>query len=431
MSVEAARTVPAGRACGALVAGRRPGRAARSAVSRRRCDRCGGDAAAGPRGPGPARRPRRSTSSSSPPRPTRWRRYARRCSPSALAGARVLVVAGGETRQDSVAAALAALPDDVDVVLVHDAARAARADRAGRARVAAAVRAGRGAVVPGLPVHDTVKRVGRRTATAGATTLGPGPAARVQTPQGFVRAGARGRAHRCGRSRPHRDRRRRRWSRRLGVRVVVVAGSEEAFKVTRPLDLLLAEAVLAPPPGSRGRSVTGAAGRRRRRRAPARGRAADDGWPAWTGPDEPAGCAGHSDGDVVGARLLRRAAVGRRPRRPRRPVRHRPTAVGRRLRRRAARRGGQRRVRAARLRDRQRRASRSSASARGSGRVGPRPRRCCPPRAVPRCRWPRPRPTGSGLTGRGEGVAADGDSRRRSIAELRRSGMVTARTLAR
>ena len=66
----------------------------------------------------------------------------------------------------------------------------------------------------------------------------------VQTPQGFDRATLVKRA-RDGRRGRGRHRRRRAWSSGSASPVVVVPGHEEAFKVTRPLDLVLAEAVLA------------------------------------------------------------------------------------------------------------------------------------------------------------------------------------------
>src|SRR5436190_16533668 len=70
----------------------------------------------------------------------------------------VRVVAGGVERHDSVAAGLAVLPAELDVVLVHDAARATTPSSL-FAAVAAAVADGAPAVVPGLPVVDTIKQV--------------------------------------------------------------------------------------------------------------------------------------------------------------------------------------------------------------------------------------------------------------------------------
>jgi 2-C-methyl-D-erythritol 4-phosphate cytidylyltransferase len=154
--------------------------------------------------------------------------------------AEVRVVAGGPTRQASVARALQELPDDVDVVLVHDAARPLAPSELVDS-VAATVRAGTDAVVPALTMPDTVKQVdaaGRVEATLDRANLRA-----VQTPQGFRRdvleaahAAAQdgdGATDDAG------------LVERLGRTVLVVAGAEEAFKVTRPLDLLLAEAVLA------------------------------------------------------------------------------------------------------------------------------------------------------------------------------------------
>ncbi len=157
-----------------------------------------------------------------------------------LPGARVLVVAGGATRQSSVAAALAALPDDVDVVLVHDAARALAPVELVE-RVIAAVGDGVAAVVPGLPVHDTVRSVGP-DGTA-HETLDRDRLRIVQTPQGFVRTwleAAHTAAADAGRTATDDAA----LVEAIGGRVVVVDGSEEAFKVTTPLDLLLAQALL-------------------------------------------------------------------------------------------------------------------------------------------------------------------------------------------
>jgi 2-C-methyl-D-erythritol 4-phosphate cytidylyltransferase len=151
-----------------------------------------------------------------------------------------VVVAGGDTRQDSVARALLALPDDVDVVLVHDAARPLAPVSLVDA-VAAAVRSGADAVVPGLPVADTIKAVDEHgTVTA---TVDRGPLRAVQTPQGFRRR-LLAEAHAAGDpDAPATDDAG--LVEALGGTVLVVPGDEEAFKVTRPLDLVLAEAVLA------------------------------------------------------------------------------------------------------------------------------------------------------------------------------------------
>lgn len=151
----------------------------------------------------------------------------------------IRVVPGGDERQDSVRLGLAALPDDVDVVLVHDAARPLVPVETVEA-VVEAVRAGAYAVVPVLPLADTVKSVDPAT---GIVTGTPERALlrAVQTPQGFDRA-TLAKAHATVTAGVTDDAS---MVEQLGVPVVVVPGHEEAFKVTRPLDLVLAEAVLA------------------------------------------------------------------------------------------------------------------------------------------------------------------------------------------
>jgi 2-C-methyl-D-erythritol 4-phosphate cytidylyltransferase len=154
-------------------------------------------------------------------------------------GTRLLVVPGGAERADSVRAGLELVPvDGIDCILVHDAARAfVPADVV--ERVVAAVRGGAAAVVPAVPVTDTIKLVsatGEVVDTPDRSRL-----VAVQTPQGFDPAVLR-RAHAAGAAGATDDAM---LCERLGVTVVTVEGSEEAFKVTRPRDLLLAEALLA------------------------------------------------------------------------------------------------------------------------------------------------------------------------------------------
>ncbi|HEY0870957.1 MAG TPA: 2-C-methyl-D-erythritol 4-phosphate cytidylyltransferase [Acidothermaceae bacterium] len=159
-------------------------------------------------------------------------------------GADLLVVAGGEHRQESVARALEALPPEVDVVLVHDAARPLAPSELVDA-VAGAVLAGHSAVVPGLAMTDTVKRVVTDGQNDQQTEQVVETVQRVdlrciQTPQGFDRA-VLVKAHAAADGFATDDAG---LVERLGLPVVVVAGSAEAFKITRPIDLLLAEAVL-------------------------------------------------------------------------------------------------------------------------------------------------------------------------------------------
>ena len=160
------------------------------------------------------------------------------------------VVAGSShSRQASVAlglaAALAAVPR-ADVVVVHDAARALTPPEVTH-RVIAAVRAGHEAVVPALPVTDTVKEVGVSAAGQTEPVVATPRRTRlraVQTPQGF-RTDTLVAAHRAGAKRAGDEALAASDDAGLveacGGSVVVVAGDERAMKVTTPMDLALAE----------------------------------------------------------------------------------------------------------------------------------------------------------------------------------------------
>ncbi len=163
----------------------------------------------------------------------------------------VRVVVGGVTRQASVAAGLAALPAEHALVLVHDAARALAGPGLTR-RVVAALAAGHGAVVPGVPVTDTVKRV-EPAAGGGEVVVETAERAvlrAVQTPQGFRRELLE-RAHRAAADRA--DDEARAVSddaglvELLGEQVHLVAGEPRALKITTPTDLALAELLLSRP----------------------------------------------------------------------------------------------------------------------------------------------------------------------------------------
>ena len=154
--------------------------------------------------------------------------------------ASILVVSGGDTRQDSVARALLALPLDVEVVLVHDAARPL-APTALVDAVAAAVHAGADAVVPALPVADTIKRIDK--AGAVIETVDRSVMRAVQTPQGFRRDLLTEAHAAADPDEPATDDAG--LVEALGRTVMVIPGDDEALKVTRPFDLVVAEAVLA------------------------------------------------------------------------------------------------------------------------------------------------------------------------------------------
>ena len=151
---------------------------------------------------------------------------------------RLLVSVGGRTRSESVANGLDDLPDEAQVVLVHDAARPL-VGAATIERVVTAVRAGR-SVVAALPVVDTLKHVdddGRIERTVSRESLW-----RAQTPQGFPRqvivdAHRRAMADRVSATDDAA------LLERLGIPVHVVRGSERALKVTEPDDFARVDAL--------------------------------------------------------------------------------------------------------------------------------------------------------------------------------------------
>ncbi|GAA1421312.1 2-C-methyl-D-erythritol 4-phosphate cytidylyltransferase [Agrococcus citreus] len=161
------------------------------------------------------------------------------------AGVAARVVVGGETRADSVAAGLDAA-GDARWVLVHDAARALTPP-AQVERVIAALREGASAVVPVLPVVDTVRSVEAARQSDG-DVLGPivdrAALRAMQTPQGFdaqllrrayAAADARGASTDDAQ-----------LVQALGEPVAAVRGDELAFKITTPADADRAESLLGP-----------------------------------------------------------------------------------------------------------------------------------------------------------------------------------------
>lgn len=195
-------------------------------------------------------------------------------------GHRVTVVAGGPTRQESVAIALQQV-DPAEVVLVHDAARPLTPSALFDLVRAAVVVTGAG-VVPALALADTVKQL---DGSAVVATLDRSRLAAVQTPQGFP-AGALQRAYAVAGT-GHTDDAS--VFAAAGGAVTVVPGEPDAFKVTTPWDLRRVEQLLTPAAATRtgiGVDV----------------HAVDASRPLHLGgldwPGEP-GLAGHSDADVV------------------------------------------------------------------------------------------------------------------------------------
>lgn len=204
----------------------------------------------------------------------------------------VTVVAGGGTRQASVAAGLAAVWPDAEVVLVHDAARALTPASVFDRVVAAVDDAGRG-VVPVLPVVDTIKRVDGARVTAAVDRA---ELAAAQTPQGFPRE-TLDTAYATASAEYTDDAA---LVAAAGHEVVVVEGDPLSFKITTSDDLERARSLVSPIAPTR-------TGLDRTPPAPRVGIGTDvhafggegDLWLAgleW--PGEPA-LAGHSDGDAV------------------------------------------------------------------------------------------------------------------------------------
>ncbi|OBG35369.1 2-C-methyl-D-erythritol 4-phosphate cytidylyltransferase [Mycobacterium sp. E3198] len=155
-----------------------------------------------------------------------------------LIGGQATVVAGGAGRIDSVRLALCALPGDSEFVLVHDAARALT-PAALIVRVVDALRSGHRAVVPALPLSDTIKAV-----DANGVVLGTPERAglrAVQTPQGFA-TGLLLRAYERAGTADFTDDAS--LVEHVGGQVQAVDGDPLAFKITTQLDLVLAAAIV-------------------------------------------------------------------------------------------------------------------------------------------------------------------------------------------
>jgi 2-C-methyl-D-erythritol 4-phosphate cytidylyltransferase len=157
-------------------------------------------------------------------------------------GRPVRVVRGGDTRQDSVANALAEISSSADLILVHDAVRPlVTVDQIERVIAEAAAC---DAAILGIPAMDTVKEVKRASLpTDVALITATIPRERVvlaQTPQVFRTAlllEAFGRARQDGVSASDEAG----LVERIGRDVHVVVGSERNLKITRPGDMELAE----------------------------------------------------------------------------------------------------------------------------------------------------------------------------------------------
>jgi len=146
---------------------------------------------------------------------------------------------GGATRAESVAAGVARLSPDVDLVLIHDAARPLVTPELIEAGIAAAARWG--AVVAAVPVADTIKQVGPDGQVL--TTLPRDDLRAAQTPQVFRRDWLLA-AYADAGTDLHAFTDEAGLLERSGRVVHVYPGSHENLKLTTPADLTVAEAIL-------------------------------------------------------------------------------------------------------------------------------------------------------------------------------------------
>jgi 2-C-methyl-D-erythritol 4-phosphate cytidylyltransferase len=169
--------------------------------------------------------------------PVEWEEAAIVLAEELVASKVAAVVVGGATRGESVRAALAEVPDEALVVVVHDAARPL-VDDAVIERVLAPLAEGYDGVVPGLPLADTVKRVEGGIAVE---TVDRSELVTVQTPQAFTATALRNayRGHDpvdatdCAS-----------LVEACGGRIRVVAGDPRLLKITTAADLALVESWL-------------------------------------------------------------------------------------------------------------------------------------------------------------------------------------------
>ena len=152
------------------------------------------------------------------------------------------LVAGGPTRQASVAAGLRALPPEPGYVVVHDAARPLVAPGTVDRMLELLLEAGMAGVVPGVPVPDTIRRVDADQRSTGIVDRDQ--LRSMQTPQLFVREVLE-QAYRLALGDGVEATDEAALVELAGHSVQVIPGDPENLKVTTPLDLAIAETLLA------------------------------------------------------------------------------------------------------------------------------------------------------------------------------------------
>lgn len=156
-----------------------------------------------------------------------------------LAGQAITITGGGRRRQDSVLAGLECLSDDIDVVLVHDGARPLVTPELIRRCLEAAWQ--HGAAIAAIPVTDTLKKSGPGQTIA--RTIDRKDLWQAQTPQA-ARLSLLKQAYATLADQDVTDEAA--LLEQAGIAVTLIEGSETNIKITRPLDLILAEKMMQP-----------------------------------------------------------------------------------------------------------------------------------------------------------------------------------------
>ena len=213
--------------------------------------------------------------------PPGWENQARDI--AAASGVEATVVAGGDTRTQSVRAGLASIDEETEYVLIHDAARALMPTEVFD-RVLGALQAGAKGVIPCLPVVDTLVSVDHQT-SATSEGVDRSVLGAVQTPQGF-HASSLKEAYEAQSADFTDDAA---VLRATGHEVKSVVGDSRGFKITYPEDLERAQLIVLGGATVRVGVATDV-------------HQFDASAPLWLGglewPGE-TGLSGHSDGDVV------------------------------------------------------------------------------------------------------------------------------------
>ena len=202
-----------------------------------------------------------------------------------LLGDQVTVITGGVLRSDSIRIALAAIGNEYEFVLVHDAARAIASTQLAK-DIVAQLEKGEQAVIPALDVVDTIKEVDANAYVRNTPERVNLRA--VQTPQGFSKS-VLAHAHQSAEDATDDAA----LVEAIGVKVKVIAGEERALKITNKSDLARAITILLPDKQKRVRVGIGT-DTHAFSKDPARKL-----WLAGLLWDGEVGVDGHSDGDVA------------------------------------------------------------------------------------------------------------------------------------